>query len=77
MSLAPAIAGEARRVQGAIRNAMTVDVEDYFQVQALSDVVACAVRPGLAGIFRGPLYVPIGAVRYRQWVVVPKSPFVR
>jgi polysaccharide deacetylase family protein (PEP-CTERM system associated) len=33
------IAGEASSEKAVLRNAMTVDVEDYFQVQALADAV--------------------------------------
>jgi polysaccharide deacetylase family protein (PEP-CTERM system associated) len=39
VSAAPAIAEAAIPGSTAIRNAMTVDVEDYFQVQALSEMV--------------------------------------
>jgi polysaccharide deacetylase family protein (PEP-CTERM system associated) len=39
VSAAPSMVREAASAQAAIRNAMTVDVEDYFQVQALADVV--------------------------------------
>jgi polysaccharide deacetylase family protein (PEP-CTERM system associated) len=40
MNVAPSVALGAAHLHPVIRNAMTVDVEDYFQVQALSDVVA-------------------------------------
>ena len=39
MSAAPATTSDAASACGAIRNAMTVDVEDYFQVQALAGIV--------------------------------------
>jgi len=40
VTLARSIARDPASGLAAIRNAMTVDVEDYFQVQALADVVA-------------------------------------
>ncbi len=48
MSLALSTTGEAAP-DAVIRNAMTVDVEDYFQVQALSDAISRQDWPTLPG----------------------------
>jgi len=48
VSLAPSTTGEAAP-DAVIRNAMTVDVEDYFQVQALSDAISRQDWPTLPG----------------------------
>jgi polysaccharide deacetylase family protein (PEP-CTERM system associated) len=39
VSAVPAMTADAAPARGTIRNAMTVDIEDYFQVQALARVV--------------------------------------
>ena len=39
MNVGPAASPDAVPARGTIRNAMTVDVEDYFQVQALAGVI--------------------------------------
>jgi polysaccharide deacetylase family protein (PEP-CTERM system associated) len=39
VSVGPAASPDAVPARGTIRNAMTVDVEDYFQVQALAGVI--------------------------------------